>query len=151
MIPETFRVVRHLLDRIDDSASGMVTSDFQVEVPDYKKREAQYLVEKYGKSLYDKFPILEGVSYMNEENIEEMYLNKVWRPNLSIVAADGLPPTKMSANIVRPKTTLSCSLRLNPTFDAKSALDLFKEKMTKNVPHNARVTVSNAVAYEGWC
>lgn len=29
---------------------------------------------------------------MDEDNLEEMYLNNVWRPNLAITGADGLPP-----------------------------------------------------------
>ena len=28
---------------------------------------------------------------MNQDNLEELYLNNTWRPNLSITGADGLP------------------------------------------------------------
>jgi acetylornithine deacetylase/succinyl-diaminopimelate desuccinylase-like protein len=40
VVPETFRVVRSLLNRLDDPATGEVHSDFQVEVPDHKRKEA---------------------------------------------------------------------------------------------------------------
>lgn len=33
IIPETFRVVRNLLDRVDDSRTGRVADEFQVEIP----------------------------------------------------------------------------------------------------------------------
>lgn len=36
IIPETFRIVRKLLDRIDDSETGKVCSEFQVTPPSYK-------------------------------------------------------------------------------------------------------------------
>ena len=33
IIPETFRITRALLDRIDNSATGQVADEFQVEIP----------------------------------------------------------------------------------------------------------------------
>lgn len=33
IIPETFRIARNLLDRLDNSETGMVHDDFQVEIP----------------------------------------------------------------------------------------------------------------------
>ena len=36
IVPETFRVVRTLLDRLDDTATGRVVAEFQPEIPDWK-------------------------------------------------------------------------------------------------------------------
>jgi hypothetical protein len=33
IIPETFRIIRSLLDRVDSSLTGQVVEDFQVEIP----------------------------------------------------------------------------------------------------------------------
>jgi len=39
IVPETFRIVRTLLDRIDDTKTGKVISEFDMEVPEWKKKE----------------------------------------------------------------------------------------------------------------
>lgn len=36
IVPETFRIARTLIDRIDDSKTGKVVSDFDSEVPEWK-------------------------------------------------------------------------------------------------------------------
>ena len=64
--------------------------------------------------LFDKFPLMDGVKHMNVENLVEMYLDNVWRPNLSITGASGLPPYKKAGNVIRPSTTVRASLRLSP-------------------------------------
>jgi hypothetical protein len=55
-----------------------------------------------------------------------MYLNNVWRPNLSITGAEGLPSISMAGNVLRPKTSVRCSMRLPPTYDAKKANELME-------------------------
>lgn len=41
IVPETFRVLRQLLDRLDNSKDGRVHDDFQSEIPAYKLEEAK--------------------------------------------------------------------------------------------------------------
>jgi len=48
IIPETFRIIRSLLDRLDDSATGRVVDDFQVEIPQWAKDEAHYMASLSG-------------------------------------------------------------------------------------------------------
>lgn len=79
-----------------------------------------------------------------------MYLNNVWRPNLSITGADGLPPIQSAGNVLRASTTLRCSMRLTPGFDAKKANDMLIEKLTKDVPYNAKVEVEGGHYGTGW-
>ena len=40
IIPETFRIARSLLNRLDDPDSGVVCKELQVETPDFKQNEA---------------------------------------------------------------------------------------------------------------
>ena len=40
IIPETFRVLRHLLDRIDDSKTGYAMKELETELPSYVRPEA---------------------------------------------------------------------------------------------------------------
>ena len=140
MIPETFRVVRALLGRLDDAESGKVCEELHMEVPEFKRKEAQHIAAKYGEHLYKEFNLHEGVQVLCQDNMESMYLNKTWHPNLSITGADGLPPIATAGNVIRPKTSVRCSMRLPPTYDAKKANELMVKKLTENVPYNAKVT-----------
>jgi acetylornithine deacetylase/succinyl-diaminopimelate desuccinylase-like protein len=151
VVPETFRIVRQLLDRLDDSVTGLVIPELHVEVPEVKRKEAQFIAEKYGKKVYNKFPMHEGVEYVDQDNIEQLYLNKVWSPNMAITGADDLPATKIAGNVLRPKTTVRVSMRLSPVFDAHKANDIIVEKLTTNVPYNAKVTIKGGHAGSGWC
>ena len=64
VVPETFRVIRTLLNRIDDPVTGRVIEEFQVEVPEVKQKEANFIAEKYGEKVYNKFPMHDGVQYV---------------------------------------------------------------------------------------
>jgi hypothetical protein len=52
VIPETFRVQRALLNRIDNVETGEVAKEFQIEIPAYKRKEAEDLVKEYGHALF---------------------------------------------------------------------------------------------------
>jgi len=139
------------LNRLDDCDTGRVTEDLQVPVPDWRQKEADYIAAKYGESYYTKYKMHEGVEYVGQDNIPEMYLNKTWRPNLSVTGAEGLPPIASAGNVLRPKTTLRCSMRLCPVFDAHKAEEIITEKLSTNVPYNAKVSVHGGHAGNGWC
>ncbi len=83
---------------------------------------------------------------VSQDNLPEMYLNNVWRPNLSITGADGLPPIASAGNVLRPSTTVRCSMRLCPTFNAKKATEIMTQKLTQDVPHNAKITIKGGHA-----
>lgn len=65
IVPETFRVVRSLLDRVDDPSTGRVTFKLQTEIPAWKVKEAEEVAASQGELLFKKFELLEGVEYMN--------------------------------------------------------------------------------------
>ena len=88
---------------------------------------------------------------MDQENLEEMYLNNVWRPNLSITGAEGLPPLIQAGNVLRPMTTVRCSMRLSPITDPAKAQEIIEELMTTNPPYNAKITLHGGHTGSGWC
>ena len=59
---------------------------------------------------------------MSQDNLEELYLNNTWRPNLSITGATGLPDISSAGNVVRPQTTVRLSMRLSPLKDCQEAV-----------------------------
>ena len=151
LVPETFRIVRSLLNRIDNVETGDVYEDFQTETPDWKRAEAVLMAQTQGTSLYDKFPLHPNVQVMNQDNLEELYINNTWKPSLSITGADGLPEIQKAGNVVRPSTTVRLSMRLSPLINYQDALAKMIEKLTTNVPYNAKVTIKDAQGGNGWC
>lgn len=88
---------------------------------------------------------------MNQDNIPEQYLDRTWRPNLSVTGADGLPAIADAGNVLRPMTTFRCSMRLCPTFDAKEANRILERKLSENPPYNAKISLHGGHCGSGWC
>lgn len=91
-----------------------------------------------------------GVKFCTDD-MEKIYLDNTWRANLSVTGAGGLPPYDKAGNVVRADTSLRLSMRLPPNMDGKKATEIIKEKLTKDVPHNAVVEIKGAHAGNGWC
>jgi len=71
----------------------------------------------------------------------EAYLNKTWRSQLSVVGADGLPPTVSAGNVTLPIHKFKLSLRIPPTLDAAKAEKDLVKLLESNPPYNAKVHV----------
>ena len=88
---------------------------------------------------------------MNQDNLVKIYLDTAWRANLAVVGATGLPNIQKAGNVVRPFTQVRLSLRVSPTKDWEEASRQMVDKLSKNVPYNAKVTISNIEGGHGWC
>ena len=150
IVPETFRVLRMLLDRLDDPKTGKVIEALHVELPEWKKKEAEFMAGLAGDQLCKKYAVVDGAKY-NNEDIVQMYLDNVWNPNMSITGADGLPPIAMAGNVVRASTGARISMRLPPSMDPKKAEAIMKETLTKDPPYGAKITINGGHAGSGWC
>lgn len=138
IVPETFRIVRELLDRVDDSKTGKVVDMFQTEIPDWKREEAKVIAEMKGDELFEKYAMHnDKTECMTQDGLVEMYLNNVWRANLSVTGITGLPEQQMAGNVVRSNTGLRVSMRVAPNADAQQSVDNLVKTLTTDVPYNA--------------
>ena len=101
--------------------------------------------------MFKKYDFADGVEAMSQDNLPQMYLNNTWSANLSITGASGLPATATAGNVVRASTQVRCSLRLPPNMNPKNATEILREKLTKNVPYNCKVTLEGGHEGQGWC
>lgn len=88
---------------------------------------------------------------MEQDDLVQMYLNNTWRPNLSITGADGLPPVARAGNVVRPSTSVRCSMRLPPSKNPQDAEAALKKLLSEDVPYGCKVTFSGTHTGSGWC
>ena len=151
IVPETFRVVRALLNRLDDPLTGKCMKELETELPSYVRPEAERMVALSGHEMCKKYKMHEGVEYCSQDDLIEMYLNNTWRANLSITGAAGLPHFSKAGNVVRANTTVRVSMRLPPNKDAHEAAAQIKEKLSTNVPHNCKVDIHGNNDGNGWC
>lgn len=154
IVPDSFRIVRALLDRIDDEKTGKVIDDFQVKIPEKRYKEVQEAAKLLGKSLYDHFKFVAGSSPMADltdptKACFELLLNRTWKANVAILGAEGLPPIKDAGNVLRAWTAIRASMRIPPTLDPEAAKKKFAEILTTNVPYGAKVEITGLSAGSG--
>ena len=150
VVASSFRIARTLLDRLDDSGSGVLKDPaLHAPIPDERKSQAHRAAQVVGEDVWRKFPFVPGMRPMHGE-IAELILNRTWRPMLAVTGAEGLPQPASAGNVLRPKTELVLSLRLPPTLDAERAARRVKEILEKDPPYGARVTYAYGQAATGW-
>ncbi|MCI2261351.1 M20 family metallopeptidase [Xanthomonas indica] len=150
VVPSSFRVLRDLLSRLEDEATGKIKVDgLYAEIPEERLTQARKVAEVLGDEVYSKFPFLPGMRPMHED-LSELVLNRTWRPALSVTGADGLPPLASAGNVLRPETAVKLSLRLPPTLDGKRAGELLKEVLLRDPPYGAEVSLALEKSSSGW-
>jgi acetylornithine deacetylase/succinyl-diaminopimelate desuccinylase-like protein len=149
VVPDSFRIARMLLDRIENPETGRITAaEFNAVIPDARLRQAGAAAASLG-DIAGKFPFAGSTQPVSSDRMD-LILNRTWRPALAVIGADGLPPAGNAGNVMRPSTGLRLSLRLPPTCDAKTAARKLKELMEHDPPHGAKVTFQSNWGADGW-
>ena len=150
IVPSSFRILRQLLSRIDDEATGEVKlPGLRVPVPPERLEQARATARALGDELYVRFPFVKGAGPVTRDPVE-LVLNRTWRPALSITGIEGLPALGSAGNVLRPSTACKISLRIPPRLDPAKALRLLKETLEKDPPYGARVIFEGEKSAPGW-
>ncbi len=150
IVPDSFRIVRGLISRLEDEVSGrIVPGELHVEIPAERVRQAGVAAEVLGDAVYRKFPFVPGAGPVQGERAE-LILNRTWRPALTVTGADGLPALGDAGNVMRPRTAVRLSLRLPPTLDGDAAARFVQGLLEADAPHGARVRMENVSGMSGW-
>ncbi|MEU5851022.1 M20/M25/M40 family metallo-hydrolase [Saccharopolyspora shandongensis] len=148
--PSSFRVLRELLDRLEDATTGEVlVPELTVQIPENRVAEVRAAIEAVPGLVRNVVPWPEGLRPVDEDEVE-LALNSTWRPTLSVIGADGLPKPADAGNVLRPYTTVLLSFRLPPTADPEAAIRAVQERLTTDVPYGAKVTFGHAETGLGW-
>jgi len=158
LVPSSFRILRHLLDRLEDSATGrLLPAQFHCEVPADRLAQAQATANILGDEIYKRFPWAHadcgGASQSmlpTTTDPLQALLNRTWLPTLSVTGVEGLPELQNAGNVLRPYTAFKLSLRLPPLVDAASAVANLKALLEDNAPYQAKVTFDHAAGATGW-
>jgi acetylornithine deacetylase/succinyl-diaminopimelate desuccinylase-like protein len=149
-VPSSFRIMRELLARLEDSATGEIKiPEMNVTIPGHGRATVAETVRSDPGRSWHKFPLVAGMRLASDDEVE-LLLNNTWRPTLSVVGAAGLPEPENAGNVLRTSTTLALSFRLPPTADAQAARSALEKALTTDVPYGAKVEISRVEAQTGW-
>ncbi|WP_028846977.1 MULTISPECIES: M20/M25/M40 family metallo-hydrolase [Thermocrispum] len=149
-VPSSFRVLRQLLDRIEDARTGeILLPEFHVEIPADRERQARDAAAATPGAIRSSFPLADGARTVTDDEAE-LLLNVAWRPTLSVIGASGFPEPENAGNVLRESSTLALSFRLPPTADSKAALEAVQRALTTDVPYGAQVSLSGIEHADGW-
>ncbi len=150
LVPSSFRILRHLLDRLEDSATGEIRPPvFHAAIPEERRGQAAHAAAILGSSMIDRFP-WHGRTEPMAITGEQAVLNRTWRPALSVIGAEGVPAIADAGNVLRPRTAFKLSLRLPPTLDGEHATEALKLLLEADAPHAAEVRFTPDQAASGW-
>ena len=150
VVPSSFRILREILSRLEDPATGRIKpEELYVEVPPQRIEQARRSTEVLGEAVYDKFPFVEGMQPVTKDLVE-LVLNRTWRPQLAVTGVGGMPALESAGNVLRPFTAVKLSLRVPPTLNGAKAGKFLKELLEKDPPYGAKVTFKLEKDGSGW-
>jgi acetylornithine deacetylase/succinyl-diaminopimelate desuccinylase-like protein len=150
VVPSSFRILRQLLERIEDSTDGHIrVAACHADIPPERHEQARAAAAVLGDSVYRRFPLVDGLQ-PGHDDPAELILDRTWRPALEITGATGLPALSDAGNVLRPETTVKLSLRLPPTCDADTAANALQEILLTDSPRGAHIRFTPEWCASGW-
>ncbi|MDH0422563.1 MULTISPECIES: M20 family metallopeptidase [Delftia] len=158
VVPSSFRILRQVLDRLEDSKTGrLLPASFHCEVPADRMAQMRATAAILGEETYARFPWAHydcGGSTLfalpTTTDPVQALVKRTWEPTLSVTGAEGLPALQDAGNVLRPYTAFKLSLRLPPLVDAAACVQEMKALLEDNAPYQARVTWQGLSGASGW-
>ena len=149
VVPSSFRILRQLLDRLEDATTGEVlVPEMHAAIPQAAQQAARAIAQEFDVEVYQGLPVVDGLNLMGED-VADRILNQTWRPTMSVIGMAGIPAPENAGNVLRPLTRASLSFRLPPNVDAKAAQFALERTLTRDAPEGAQVVVL-AHSADGW-
>jgi acetylornithine deacetylase/succinyl-diaminopimelate desuccinylase-like protein len=150
IVPDSFRLARALLARIEDEQTGEVLlPELTAQIPADRIAQAKVAAAALGEEVWRKFPFAGETRPISDDGVE-LVLNRTWRAQLAVVGAADLPTPENAGNVLRPRTTLKLSMRLAPTTDGAKAAEAMTRALTDKPPQGASVRFEAEQAAGGW-
>ena len=150
IVPSTFRIIRTLLERVEDSRTGeILIPELHGKITESMYEKASSVARVLGDTIITKVE-WDGDSQPVSHDLVQLILNRTLRPTLCITGADGIPAASVAGNVLRPYTTLKLSVRVPPSVDANTAYEKLRETLLKDPPYNAVVEVKKVGAGNGF-
>jgi len=131
--PSSFRILRRLLDRVEDSETGRILVDaLHVDIPEGRIAEASTAAAD-GVDMRLEAPFV-GATRSDATDPFEAIVNACWRPAMATVAIDGVPGLAEGGSVLRPFTAAGLSFRLPPTCSPDDAIVALEDVLATDPP-----------------
>ena len=148
-VPCSLRLLRRLLDRVEDSATGdLLVPELWAEVPESRRAEAAAAIAA-GLDPLAGLPFAGGTRPDGADPVDRL-LATTWRPAMAVVGMEGAPPLDDAGNVLRAATAVKLSFRLPPTVDADHAAAALRAVLEDDPPSGAEVQIDGHEAAAGW-
>lgn len=150
MVASSFRVLRRILDRIEDAKTGEVLIDeFFCPIPKLREKQIQRAAGIIEKGLLCALPMFNNARPVSSDPVE-LITNCTWKPAVSYIGADGIAPIRTAANVIRQSTKLLLSIRTPPLIETDEPAQKLKKIIEENPPYGAAVTFNVVKHARGW-
>eukprot|EP00358_Blepharisma_japonicum_P005764 CAMPEP_0202944612 /NCGR_PEP_ID=MMETSP1395-20130829/5468_1 /ASSEMBLY_ACC=CAM_ASM_000871 /TAXON_ID=5961 /ORGANISM="Blepharisma japonicum, Strain Stock R1072" /LENGTH=411 /DNA_ID=CAMNT_0049643651 /DNA_START=28 /DNA_END=1264 /DNA_ORIENTATION=+ len=142
VVPDSFRILRQLLDRIEDSKSGeILLPELHAQIPPeiYAQAAATSSIIDEAKSV----SWVSGGKPVTEDRVLQT-INQTWKPTLCVVGAEGFPTLQNAGNLIRPYTSVRLSIRLPPGINGPAAQERVIQELTRDPPYGAHIEIKTA-------
>lgn len=149
VVASSFRVLRGLLDRVEDAASGTVLlPELSASIPEEHRRLLARQAAVTGPPAA-WLGLLPGVEPAHADPVAQL-IAQCWEPSVGYVGISGAPPVDEAGSVLRASTTVRLSVRLPPTTDPDRAAAALARTLTSAPPYRARVEFRLVAAESGW-
>lgn len=149
IVPSSFRLLRQILNRVEDAENGGITDLLQVEIPENVREQAKIVATELGDMVVERFPWA-GKSRPHATSYEDFVLANTWAPSLGVVGLSGAPDVLNAGNTLRPNTLAKLVFRLPPTLNAERAGQALKGLLESDPPTGSKVTFELEHPQTGW-
>ena len=150
VVPGSFRILRHLLSRIENPETGeMLLPELKVAIPADRQAQAKQAAAILGDEVWSELPFAGSTRPMGSEG-DKLILQKTWTAQLSITGMEGYPLPEAGGNVLLPYSIAKLSLRVPPSGDAEAARRAVKTALESDPPYNAEVVFDAPRGENGW-
>lgn len=150
VVPDSFRILRQLLDRLEDPETGRVRlAGLWADPPAAVRQQAEALAAELADADLRELPTRPGLRLDGESPVDRL-LRRTWQPTLAVIGQDGMPSLAEAGNVLRPTTALGLSIRLPPTVPAEPAAEAVRGALRADPPSGAQVDVEIASTGDGF-
>lgn len=150
IIPSPIRILRQLLNRLEDVNTGKVIVEaLYVDIPQERLQQTNETAEILKEAVFYDLPFLNHVE-ADPKTPDEALLNRAWKPALSITGIEGIPCIKDAGNVTLPAVSVKLSMRIPPTLSAKKGALKIKEILEKSPPNNVHIEYKMDDVGSGW-
>jgi len=150
LVASSFRILRQLLDRIENSSTGEVLiKEFYTDIPELRMAQIRETAQILKNGPADDLPIANGMNPMFKEAADQI-IESTWKPYISYTGIEGIPSFQGAANAVRPYTSLLLSIRIPPTLNPEGAITRMKTLLEIDPPFGAKVGLEDIHFALGW-